>query len=144
MRELGGPSLSPQVACISKSLHPSRPPPPAPVYKWLKAAHPTASAPGGGEAPLGGLLGALAPLSAWMAGTPLSEVGRIVSWCARPLPPRTRTLSKQRTAPLTLAKQEHNFAKFLVGRDGRVIRRYLPAVPPEALEADVLAALAAK
>jgi hypothetical protein len=86
---IGRPLPPPQVACISKSLHPSRPPPPAPVYKWLKAAHPAASAPGGGEAPLGGLLGALAPLSAWMAGTPLSEVGRIVSWCARPLPPRT-------------------------------------------------------
>ena len=60
-------------------------------------------------------------------------------------PSQPKTLRPQSsTAPHTLAKQEHNFAKFLVGRDGRVIRRYLPAVPPEALEADILAALAAK
>ena len=86
-----------------------------PLYRWMKAAMPAASRPGGGEAALGGLLGFLQPLSAWLAGTELSEVGRI----------------------------EHNFAKFLVGRDGRLIRRYLPPVKPEELEGDVAAALAA-
>jgi glutathione peroxidase len=35
-----------------------------------------------------------------------------------------------------------NFTKFLVGRDGRVIRRYAPLDKPEALKADIEAALA--
>ncbi len=34
-----------------------------------------------------------------------------------------------------------NFTKFLVGRDGRVIRRYAPQDKPEALAADIEAAL---
>jgi glutathione peroxidase len=34
-----------------------------------------------------------------------------------------------------------NFTKFLVGRDGKVIKRYAPAAKPEAIEADVIAAL---
>ena len=36
-----------------------------------------------------------------------------------------------------------NFTKFLVGRDGRVIRRYAPQTAPLALAADIEAALAA-
>jgi glutathione peroxidase len=36
-----------------------------------------------------------------------------------------------------------NFTKFLVGRDGRVIRRYAPNDAPASLEADIEAALAA-
>ncbi|MDE2397351.1 MAG: glutathione peroxidase [Burkholderiales bacterium] len=35
-----------------------------------------------------------------------------------------------------------NFTKFLVGRDGRVIRRYAPADKPETLAADIEKALA--
>lgn len=35
-----------------------------------------------------------------------------------------------------------NFTKFLVGRDGRVLRRYPPTEKPEALAADIEAALA--
>jgi len=35
-----------------------------------------------------------------------------------------------------------NFAKFLVGRDGRVVSRYLPTTSPSAIEMDILAALA--
>ena len=35
-----------------------------------------------------------------------------------------------------------NFTKFLVGRDGRVIRRYAPFVKPERLARDIEAALA--
>lgn len=34
-----------------------------------------------------------------------------------------------------------NFTKFLVGRDGRVIRRYAPTDKPESLKADIEAAL---
>ncbi len=36
-----------------------------------------------------------------------------------------------------------NFTKFLVGRDGRVIRRYAPTDKPEAIAPDIEAALAA-
>ncbi len=36
-----------------------------------------------------------------------------------------------------------NFTKFLVGRDGRVIRRYAPGDSPESLRKDIDAALAA-
>jgi glutathione peroxidase len=34
-----------------------------------------------------------------------------------------------------------NFTKFLVGRDGRVVKRYAPGEKPEALEGDIAAAL---
>ena len=34
-----------------------------------------------------------------------------------------------------------NFTKFLVGRDGKVIKRYAPAAKPEAIEADIVRAL---
>ena len=37
-----------------------------------------------------------------------------------------------------------NFTKFLIGRDGQVIKRYAPADAPEKLRADIEAALAAK
>ena len=36
-----------------------------------------------------------------------------------------------------------NFTKFLVGKDGQVIKRYAPADKPEAIEKDIAAALAA-
>jgi len=36
-----------------------------------------------------------------------------------------------------------NFTKFLVGRDGKVIKRYAPTSTPESIEADVVAALSA-
>jgi glutathione peroxidase len=36
-----------------------------------------------------------------------------------------------------------NFTKFLVGRDGKVIRRYAPSDKPEAMKQDIEAALAA-
>ena len=35
-----------------------------------------------------------------------------------------------------------NFTKFLVGRDGQVIRRYAPQDKPEKLASDIQAALA--
>jgi len=48
-------------------------------------------------------------------------------------------------APGLLGSQaiKWNFTKFLVGRDGRVIRRYAPQDKPEKLAADIEAALAA-
>jgi glutathione peroxidase len=36
-----------------------------------------------------------------------------------------------------------NFTKFLVGRDGQVIKRYAPTDKPESLAKDIEAALAA-
>lgn len=36
-----------------------------------------------------------------------------------------------------------NFTKFLVGRDGRVIKRYAPTDKPESIETDIASALAA-
>jgi len=36
-----------------------------------------------------------------------------------------------------------NFAKFLVGRDGKVISRYLPTTSPSSIEGDIQAALMA-
>jgi glutathione peroxidase len=36
-----------------------------------------------------------------------------------------------------------NFTKFLVGRDGHVVKRYAPTDKPESLEGDIAAALAA-
>ena len=37
-----------------------------------------------------------------------------------------------------------NFTKFLVGRDGRSIKRYAPTDTPESLRGDIEAALAAQ
>ena len=36
-----------------------------------------------------------------------------------------------------------NFTKFLVDRDGKVVKRYAPADKPEAIDAEVVALLAA-
>ena len=88
-----------------------------PLFKWLKAVAPAPSKPGGGTAPPPNFFfAAVMRLSNWMAGTKLSEVGRI----------------------------EHNFAKFLVARDGSVVRRYSPQTTPEAIEADIVAVLAGR
>ena len=48
-----------------------------------------------------------------------------------------------REAPGLLGTQsvKWNFTKFLVGRDGRVLRRYAPTDSPESLAADIEAAL---
>ncbi|AEG91222.1 glutathione peroxidase [Ramlibacter tataouinensis] len=50
-----------------------------------------------------------------------------------------------REAPGLLGSQaiKWNFTKFLVGKDGRVIRRYAPLDKPEKLSGDIEAALAA-
>jgi glutathione peroxidase len=50
-----------------------------------------------------------------------------------------------RQAPGFLGSQaiKWNFTKFLIGRDGRVLKRYAPQDTPEQLSADIEAALAA-
>jgi glutathione peroxidase len=51
----------------------------------------------------------------------------------------------KRQAPGVLGSEaiKWNFTKFLVGRDGRVIKRYAPNEEPESLRRDIEAALAA-
>ena len=56
------------------------------------------------------------PLFRWLKGSTRSLLGGTIRW---------------------------NFTKFLVGRDGRVIRRYKPSLEPAELAADIRAALAA-
>jgi len=52
----------------------------------------------------------------------------------------------KREAPGVLGSEavKWNFTKFLVGRDGQVIKRYAPTDKPESLKKDIEAALAAK
>lgn len=49
---------------------------------------------------------------------------------------------KQEQGGLGVSTVKWNFTKFLVGRDGRVIRRYGPATAPARIEADIERALA--
>ncbi len=57
--------------------------------------------------------------------------------------PLYRWLKAQAPGLLGTQAVKWNFTKFLVGRDGRVIRRYAPTDAPAALAADIEAALAA-
>ena len=57
--------------------------------------------------------------------------------------PLFRHLKAERRGLLGTSGIKWNFTKFLVGRDGRVIGRYPPTAKPEALEAAIIAALAA-
>ncbi|WP_062295752.1 glutathione peroxidase [Demequina maris] len=50
---------------------------------------------------------------------------------------------KAQTRGVTGGRVKWNFTKFLVGRDGRLIRRYAPTTDPASIAADVRAALAA-
>ena len=58
--------------------------------------------------------------------------------------PLWRWLKAQAPGVLGTEAVKWNFTKFLVGRDGRVIKRYAPNEAPEAMRADIEAALAAK
>jgi glutathione peroxidase len=51
------------------------------------------------------------------------------------------TFLKAKTAGILGGAVKWNFTKFLVGRDGRKIRRFSPATKPEKLERDIEAAL---
>jgi len=57
--------------------------------------------------------------------------------------PLFQWLTESRPGLLGTRSIKWNFTKFLVGRDGKVLKRYAPTVAPEALEADIRAALAA-
>ena len=57
--------------------------------------------------------------------------------------PLYRWLTAEKPGLLGTRAIKWNFTKFLVGRDGRVLRRYGPTEKPEALERDIEAALAA-
>jgi glutathione peroxidase len=56
--------------------------------------------------------------------------------------PLYRWLKSQQAGVLGTEAIKWNFTKFLVDRGGRVVKRYAPLVTPEAIEADVDAALA--
>jgi glutathione peroxidase len=55
--------------------------------------------------------------------------------------PLYRWLTREKPGLLGIGAIKWNFTKFLVGRDGRVLKRFGPRDAPEALEADVVAAL---
>ncbi|WP_018911791.1 glutathione peroxidase [Thiomonas sp. FB-6] len=57
--------------------------------------------------------------------------------------PLWRWLKDQASGVLGTEAIKWNFTKFLVGRDGQVIRRYAPQTQPDALRADIEMALAA-
>ena len=57
--------------------------------------------------------------------------------------PLFQWLTESRPGLLGTRGIKWNFTKFLVGRDGKVLKRYAPTVAPEALESDIRAALAA-
>ena len=57
--------------------------------------------------------------------------------------PLYQWLTKEAPGFLGTQAIKWNFTKFLVGRDGRVIKRYAPQDAPEKLAADIEAALAA-
>lgn len=56
--------------------------------------------------------------------------------------PLYRHLKTERPGALGTKGIKWNFTKFLVGRDGTVLRRYAPSTAPEKIEADIAAALA--
>jgi glutathione peroxidase len=57
--------------------------------------------------------------------------------------PLWQWLKKQAPGLLGSEAIKWNFTKFLVGKDGRVIKRYAPTDTPESIAADIEAALAA-
>ena len=58
--------------------------------------------------------------------------------------PLYQRLKQEQPGVLGTTAIKWNFTKFLVGRTGKVLGRYAPAVEPEELEADVVAALGRK
>ena len=55
--------------------------------------------------------------------------------------PLWQWLQRQKRGALGIAAIKWNFSKFLIGRNGQVLARYAPTARPEALEADIRAAL---
>jgi glutathione peroxidase len=58
--------------------------------------------------------------------------------------PLWKWLTKEAPGILGSQAVKWNFTKFLVGRDGKVIKRYAPTDKPQSLKKDIEAALAAK
>ncbi len=56
--------------------------------------------------------------------------------------PLWKWLKQEKSGLLGIAAIKWNFSKFLVGRDGKVIKRYAPTDTPESLAGDIEAALA--
>lgn len=56
--------------------------------------------------------------------------------------PLWKWLTKEAPGLLGSKAVKWNFTKFLVGRDGRVLKRYAPTDTPESIERDIQAALA--
>ncbi len=57
--------------------------------------------------------------------------------------PLYRLLKAEQRGALGTGAIKWNFTKFLVGRDGAVLHRYAPMTPPEKIQQDIAAALAA-
>ena len=55
--------------------------------------------------------------------------------------PLWKWLKKEKGGLLGISAIKWNFSKFLVGRDGRAIKRYAPTDTPESLSGDIRAAL---
>jgi glutathione peroxidase len=55
--------------------------------------------------------------------------------------PLWKWLKQEKSGLLGIGAIKWNFTKFLVGRDGRVLKRYAPTDTPESLAADIEAAL---
>ena len=56
--------------------------------------------------------------------------------------PLWKWLKQEKSGLLGISAIKWNFSKFLVGRDGRVLKRYAPTDTPESLAGDIRAALA--
>lgn len=57
--------------------------------------------------------------------------------------PFYRWLKKEKSGLLGISAIKWNFSKFLIGRDGAVLKRYAPTDKPEDIEKDIIAALQA-
>jgi glutathione peroxidase len=55
--------------------------------------------------------------------------------------PLYQWLKKEKSGLLGIGAIKWNFTKFLIGRDGKVIKRYAPTDKPEDIEKDIVAAL---
>lgn len=69
---------------------------------------------------------------------PLSEKIQVNGDGAHPL---WKWLKSEKTGLLGLSAIKWNFSKFLVGRDGQVLKRYAPTDKPESLRGDIEKAL---
>ena len=57
--------------------------------------------------------------------------------------PLYQWLKKEKPGLLGIGAVKWNFTKFLIGRDGKVVKRYAPTDKPESIEKDIIKALEA-